>query len=159
MPTTRNRNALLGRAHHLARALRLEGDSWRTMLMCLSGRRSCKDLDTDALQRLVRTLEKMAAGTDPDEPETPLMASCEAIPPAMRPTPRQWAMLNELALRMGWSGVRDERLRGFMARTTACTAPEALTRRQASACITGLLRWCEQVRGKQDTDTQRRMKE
>ncbi|ECI5747495.1 DUF1018 domain-containing protein [Salmonella enterica subsp. enterica] len=155
MTTKSYRCALLGRAHQLAKSLHLEGDAWRTMLMCLSGKRSCKDLDADALQRVVRTLEQMAAGTDPDEPETPLMASCDAIPPALRPTQRQWVMLDELARRMGWEGVRDERLRGFVARTTSCHAPEALTRRQVSACITGLMRWCEQVRGRRDADPQR----
>jgi hypothetical protein len=155
MTANRYRNALLGQAHKLAKALRLEGEAWRTMLMCLSGRRSCKDLDTDALKQVVRVLEQMAAGTDPDEPETPLIASCDAIPPAQRPTQRQWAMLDELARRMGWEGVRDERLRGFVARTTSCHAPEALTRRQASTCITGLLRWCEQVRAKHDANQQR----
>ncbi|EAU9424057.1 DUF1018 domain-containing protein [Salmonella enterica] len=155
MTSTRYRNALLGRAHQLARTLRLEGESWRTMLMCLSGRRSCKDLDTDALQQVVSTLEKMVAGIDPDGPETPPMASSEAIPPAMRPTPRQWALMNELACQMGWGGVCDERLRGFVMRTSSCHTPEELTRRQASACITGLLRWCMQVRGKRGSDPQR----
>lgn len=154
MTTHRYRCALLGRVHHQARALRLEGSRWRTMLMCMTGKQSCKELDTDELQRVAKILEQMVAGTDPDAPPAILVSSSPALPPALHPTPRQWGLLDELARQMGWDGVYDERLRGFVIRTTSCMALEAMTRRQVSACITGLMCWQEQIKGKRDANPQ-----
>lgn len=145
---TNRRNALLGRVHQLAKALHLEGDSYRTVLLCHTGKRSCKDLDLTALQSFIKALEQLAEGDGPDDQSNAPVASSAALPPAMRPTPKQWETLAGLARAMGWEGLRDERLWAFVERTTAAYTLEDMTRHQVSTCITGLLHWQKQIKNK-----------
>ncbi len=149
MKTINRRNALLGRVHQLAKSMKLEGESYRTVLMCHTGKRSSKDLDLTALQSFINALERLAKGEGPDEPLKAPIASSETLPPAMRPTPKQWEMLEGLAHAMGWEGLRDSRLLTFVDRTTAAYSLEEMTRKQVSECITGLVQWREQIKARE----------
>lgn len=149
-----SRKALTGLIHQAASRLNLEGSSYRAMLMCLTGQWSCHGMNLDELHRLLGLLNNMVKGVNPDAPSGAVMVLTSTLPPAQRPTAAQWSLLGELAGQMGWQDWRDERLLSFMARTTSCSRPEKLTRHQASLCITGLMRWRNQLRKKLTTDPQ-----
>ena len=61
-----------------------------------------------------------------------------------RPTEAQWAEIERLTLAMGWSGLEDGALRGFVRRTCEVEDARFITRGQATALISGLRRWLAQ---------------
>lgn len=148
MTDNRTRNALIGRVHQLAKMLQLGDRDYRAMLLCHTGKQSCKDLCLPELTRFIKTLEKMLDRIDPDTNTPQSFIISLGVPPEVRPTPRQWEMLGGLSRKMGWSGLADPRFLAFVARTTTSDVLEGLTRRQVSHCITGLRAWHEQIKAK-----------
>ncbi|NYT68696.1 phage protein GemA/Gp16 family protein [Pusillimonas noertemannii] len=143
---TNHRNAMLARVHMLAKELAMDEKSYRVLLQCHTGKRSCKDLNQAALQLFTKTLERMASGVGPDDLEGTPVVSSMALPLAMYPTRKQWQTLAGLTRTIGWCGVRDDRMLCFVKRTTKVERLEELTRHEASMCITGLLAWQKQIK-------------
>ena len=53
MKTANPRPAMLAKVHVLAKQVGLEGESYRTYLLCITGKRSCGECDLNELQRFI----------------------------------------------------------------------------------------------------------
>lgn len=147
MKTANPRAAMLAKAHLLAKQLGLEGESYRTYLLCITGKRSCRECDEQELQRVIAALQQLISGGDPDQVQARLPTT-RRLPAGAIPTLRQWETLVGLAASMGWSGLEDPRLLAFAQRTAHVNSIHELSRTQISACITGLLNWQTQLKAK-----------
>lgn len=58
-----------------------------------------------------------------------------------RPSSAQWGRIAALSRKMGWRGLEDERLRGFVRRTAKVDNPRFISRAQATKVISGLEKW------------------
>lgn len=148
MKTANPRPALLAKAHVLAKQIGLEGESYRTYLLCITGKRSCKDCDLKELQHFIGALQKLVSGDDPDQVSSVPPRAAKRLPAGMIPTLRQWETLLGLAVTMDWTGLEDQRLLAFVQRTAHVNTVHELSRTQISACITGLLNWQAQIKAK-----------
>lgn len=149
MKTANPRPAMLAKVHVLAKQVGLEGESYRTYLLCITGKRSCGECDLNELQRFIAALQQLVSGNDPDQiqPHAPVRAM-RRLPTGASPTLRQWETLLGLAASMGWSGLEDPHLLAFAQRTAHINCIHELSRTQISACITGLLNWQAQIKAK-----------
>ncbi|WP_423395602.1 phage protein GemA/Gp16 family protein [Burkholderia sp. LMG 21824] len=148
MKAANQRHALMGRVHQLAKALGLSDASYRTLLICHTGKQSCADLDDEALGAVADVFSRMLRGDGPDDLAMPINLE---LPPTMRPTPHQWRTLDSLARSMGWAGLHDTRLLSFVERTTAAYSLEEMTRKAVSDSISGLMNWNKQTKAKRGT--------
>lgn len=143
------RQSLSAMAHILSEKIGLEGESYRTYLLCITGKTSCSDCDVEALQRFVDTLMMQFNGIDPDQPKKVAERSFKRRPTNAIPTLRQWETLLGLAVRMGWTGLEDAKLLAFVQRTAHVEIVHDLSKLQISACITGLMNWQAQIKAKE----------
>ncbi|WP_416199270.1 MAG: hypothetical protein ACFWT5_14870 [Pseudomonas helleri] len=143
------RQSLSAMAHILSEKIGLEGESYRTYLMCITGKTSCSDCDVETLQRFVDALMMQLNGIDPDQPKRAVERSFKRRPTNAIPTLRQWETLLGLAVRMGWTGLEDAKLLAFVQRTAHVEIVHDLTKSQISACITGLMNWQAQIKAKE----------
>ena len=145
MKKTPSRQSELARVHVLAKSLSLDESRYRTILLCFTGQQSCRVLGAEKLQHLIAVLETMEHGNDPDN--TPprangaVLVASELWPLSVQPTINQWNTLDELTRSIGWSGLRDSRMLAFVKHTTTQERLEAISRIEASHCITGLIKW------------------
>lgn len=152
MSQMNQRQALTAMAHILAEKIGLHGESYRTYLLCLTGKTSCSDCDLEALQRFVDALMLQMNGVDPDQPQKAVQRCSRRRPANAIPTLKQWKTLLGLAVNMGWTGLEDARLLAFVQRTAHIDSVHDLTKKEISACITGLMNWQSQLRAKQGSD-------
>jgi hypothetical protein len=132
------RRLLLGLAHKGAKQLGMDEDTRRAAQAAFAGHASLRDF-TDQ-QLLAWCWELKRRGADIGIPAPPPKGGAGWG----RPTDTQWAEIERLALRMGWSGLDDGALRGFVRRTCDVADARFLTRAQATAVILGLRRWVAQ---------------
>lgn len=132
------RRVLMGLAHKAAAQLGMDDETRRAVQQAVTGKASCKDMSEAELRRLLWHYK--AKGADIGIPG-PAPRGGQGW---TRPTPWQWVEIERLALRMGWSGLDDGALRGFVRRTCDVADVRFLTRAQATAVISGLRRWVAQ---------------
>ena len=126
--------------------LGLDDDTYRARLERATGKRSAGDL-TEA-ERLKVIRELIAEGADLPLPTGRERQQHPGGQGPDRPTPAQWATIGRLAREMGWQdGLEDGRLKAFVVRTAKVDSTRFLSRRQASAIITGLTRMASQQGG------------
>lgn len=152
MSQMNQRQALTAMAHILAEKAGFHGEIYRTYLLCITGKTSCKDCDLEALQRFVDALMMQVNGVDPDQPQKAAERSFRRRPANAIPTMKQWKALLGLAVNMGWTGLEDARLLAFVQRTAHIDSVHDLTKAEISACITGLMNWQSQLRAKLGSD-------
>ena len=138
MDVKTRRRVLLGVAHKAAAQLGMDEETRRAAQMAFCGKASLRDY-TDA-QLIAWCWELKRRGADIGIPAPPPKGGGGWG----RPTDTQWAEIERLALRMGWSGLDDGALRGFVRRTCDVADVRFLTRGQATAVISGLRRWVAQ---------------
>ncbi len=146
------RQGLSAMAHILSKQVGLEGDSYRTYMLCITGKTSCVDCDLETLQRFVEALKLLAGGVDPDQAPKAAKSGIRRHVAGNIPTLRQWETLLGLTVNMGWMGLEDTRLLAFVQRTAHVEAVQELSKKQISACITGLMNWQNQLRAKLGTN-------
>lgn len=138
MDAKTRRRALLGVAHKAAAQLGMDEETRRAAQMAFCGKASLRDF-TDA-QLIAWCWELKRRGADIGIPAPPPRGGGGWG----RPTDTQWAEIERLALRMGWSGLDDGALRSFVRRTCEVEDVRFITRGQATAVISGLRRWVAQ---------------
>mgnify|MGYP005841890529 FL=1 len=130
------RRVLIAQAHMAAKQLGLDDDTRRAVQAAVTGTASCADMTEAELARLIQHYHGLGAE---------VVASAPRSARDDGPTPWQLITLERLAFDMGWrDGLNDARLVAFIKRTARVDRPEWLTREQASATISGLLRWKRQ---------------
>lgn len=132
------RRVLLGLAHKAAAQLGMDEETRRAAQMAFCGKASLRDYSDSQL--IAWCWELKRRGADIGIPAPPPRGGAGWG----RPTDTQWAEIERLALRMGWSGLDDEALRGFVRRTCEVEDARFITRGQATAIISGLRRWVAQ---------------
>ena len=132
------RRLLLGLAHKAAAQLGMDEETRRAAQMAFAGKASLRDFSDAQLVGWCWELKRR--GADIGIPAPPPRGSAGWG----RPTDTQWAEIERLALRMGWSGLDDGALRGFVRRTCEVEDARFITRGQATAVISGLRRWLAQ---------------
>jgi hypothetical protein len=138
MQTRERRRQLLGLAHKAALQLGMDEETRRAAQMAFCGKASLRDY-TDS-QLIAWCWELKRRGADIGIPAPPPRGAQGWG----RPTEAQLAEVERLALRMGWSGLDDGALRGFIRRTCGADDVRFITRGQATAVINGLRRWLAQ---------------
>lgn len=138
MDAKTRRRVLLGVAHKAAAQLGMDEETRRAAQMAFCGKASLRDY-TDA-QLIAWCWELKRRGADIGIPAPPPRGGAGWG----RPTEAQLAEIERLALAMGWSGLDDGALRGFIRRTCAVDDVRFVTRGQATAVISGLRRWAAQ---------------
>ncbi|MEO1766769.1 regulatory protein GemA [Thiobacter aerophilum] len=138
MDAKTRRRVLLGLAHKAAAQLGMDEDTRRAAQMAFCGKASLADYSDSQLIGWCWELKRRGAEI-----------GIPAPPPKGgsgwgRPTEAQLAEIERLALRIGWSGLDDGALRGFVRRTCAADDVRFITRGQATAVISGLRRWLAQ---------------
>lgn len=134
----KRRKVLLGLAHQAAVQLGWDEEFRRERQRAVTGHASCRDMTDAQLTGWCWYLKDL--GADIGIPGPPRRNGLRAD----RPTNSQWAALERWAERIGWGGLDDERLRGFVRRTAGVSDVRFLTRAQATQVITGLKRWAQQ---------------
>lgn len=137
-PSTDRRRALLGAAHKGAAQLGWDDDFRRQQQHRVTGCASCRDMTDAQLVSWCWHLRDLGADIGIRAP-APLGGQGWD-----NPTDWQLMEIERLALAHGWSGLDDRRLRAFVRRTASVDDPRFLTRTQASACLSGLIRWARQ---------------
>lgn len=132
------RRVLLGLAHKGAAQLGWDDAFRREQQARLTGHASCRDM-TDA-QLLAWCWRLKSLGADIGVPGQVPRGGLRLD----RPTTGQLAALERLALALGWEGLDDARLLGFVRRTVEVDSLRFLTRGNATHCIAGLTRWARQ---------------
>lgn len=135
---TDRRRLLLGLAHKAAAQLGMDEETRRAAQKAFAGKASLRDY-TDA-ELVAWCWELKRRGADIGIPGPPPKAGLGW----WRPTEAQWAEIERLSLAMGWSGLDDGALRGFVRRTCGVDDARFITRSQATAIISGLRRWLAQ---------------
>jgi len=138
MDANARRRLLLGLAHKAAAQLGMDEDARRAAQMAYAGKASLRDF-TDS-QLIGWCWELKRRGADIGIPGPPPRGGMGWE----RPTEAQWAEIERLTLAMGWSGLEDGALRGFVRRTCEVEDARFITRGQATALISGLRRWLAQ---------------
>ncbi len=134
------RNSDLAMIHMAAK--RLFGDdreAYEDWLHRHTGRRSAGDLNSDERIRFIKQLRR-----DGLIPEKARGGTGRTSGGADRPTSAQWAKIGGLARSLGWKGLEDPALQGFVRRTVKVGSSRFLTRDQASKVILGLEAWVSQ---------------
>lgn len=136
--TRSRRNLLLGLAHKAAAQLGMDEETRHAAQMAFAGKASLRDFSDAQLVGWCWELKRRGA-----------QIGIPAPPPKAglgwgRPTEAQWAEIERLCMAMGWSGLDDGVLRGFVRRTCGVEDARFLTRGQATALIAGLRRWLAQ---------------
>lgn len=130
------RQILIAQVHMAAKRLAMDDDARRAAMQAVVGKTSCRDMSEAELARVVQHFNRGGSG---------VVASAPRSARDDGPTGWQLATLERLAYDMGWrEGLADARLAAFTKRTARVDRPEWMTREQASACISGLLRWKRQ---------------
>lgn len=132
------RRLLLGLAHKGAAQLGMDEETRRAAQAAFAGKASLRDF-TDQ-QLLAWCWELKRRGADIGIPGPPPKAGLGWD----RPTEAQWTEIERLCMAMGWSGLDDVALRGFVRRTCAVDDLRFVTRGQATAIVSGLRRWLAQ---------------
>lgn len=132
------RRVLLGLAHKGAVQLGWDDAFRREQQARLTGKASCRDMSDGQLLAWCWHLKSLGAdiGIPGQMPRGGIRLD--------RPTPSQLAALERLALAMGWDGLDDARVAGFVRRTATVDNIRFLSRANATACIAGLTRWARQ---------------
>lgn len=144
------RHVLIGKVHVLAKQLGYDEATYRTVLLTQTGKTSCVDMSLKQLSSLADGLERLVQGKPlPDGGGRPVNFHKGLLAGAPIPTARQWAALEGLARRAGWSGLQDFRLLGFARHTVKVADLGEMTRAEASKVITGLGRMLEQKNAKE----------
>lgn len=138
MDAKTRRRALLGLAHKAALQLGMDEDTRRAAQMAFAGRASLRDYSDSQLIAWCWELKRRGAQIGIPGP-APRGGSGWG-----RPTEAQLAEIERMALAMGWSGLDDGALRGFVRRTCSVEDVRFITRAQATAVISGLRRWLAQ---------------
>jgi hypothetical protein len=138
MDAKTRRRVLLGLAHKAAVQLGMDEDTRRAAQQAFCGKSSLRDY-TDS-QLIAWCWELKRRGAEIGIPAPPPKGGSGWG----RPTEAQLAEIERLCLRMGWSGLDDGALRGFVRRTCAADDVRFITRGQATAVISGLRRWLAQ---------------
>lgn len=138
---TDRRRVLLGLAHKAAAQLGMDDETRRAAQMAFAGKASLRDFSDSQLAGWCWELKRRGADIGIPGP----------VPRGGvgfgRPTQGQIAEIERLALAMGWSGLDDGALRGFIRRTCAVDDLRFMTKAQATGVITGLRRWKESRKG------------
>ncbi len=135
-----NRNALLGLAHLAAKQLGWDEDFRRAQQLSCTGKSSCKTMTDGELLDWCWRLKRLGAQIGIPHPPRKGGKSWD------RPTERQLAQIEQLALQFGWlDGLEDKRLIAFIIRTTKVDDVRFLLRWQATDIISGLRRWQNQL--------------
>lgn len=129
---SKHRRVLLGLAHKAASQLGMDEETRRAAQAAFAGRESLRDF-SDA-QLVAWCWELKRRGADIGIPAPPPMGGLAWD----RPTPAQWATVERLA---GALELTPAALAAFVKRTTGLDDPRFMTRRDASAVITGLEKW------------------
>lgn len=130
------RRKLMAQAHMAAARLGMDEETRRAAQVAVTGKASCAEMTEAELARLVQHFNRLGSG---------VVAAAPRSARADGPTGWQLATLERLAFDMGWrDGLEDARLIAFVKRTARVERPEWMTRAQASACISGLMRWKRQ---------------
>jgi hypothetical protein len=146
------RVALIGKVYALSKRMGYDDATYRMVLMTQTGKTSCRDMTEKQLSQLADALEGLSKGNAlPDAAQAP-QASANGLGGQALPTAKQWAMLAELACRMGWSGLDDASLLTFAQRTARVGAMGELSRTDMSKVISGLTRWLAQRRAASKTE-------
>lgn len=104
-----------------------------------TGKRSAGKLTTDERIALIKTL--LREGLIPDRGRG---GKGQTAAGDERPTPAQWNRIGGLARKMGWNGLEDQALQGFVRRTAKVSNARFMSRAQASKVILGLEHWLQQ---------------
>lgn len=134
----KRRRVLLALAHKAAAQLGMDEETRRAAQAAFAGHASLRDF-TDQ-QLLAWCWELKRRGADIGIPAPPPKGGTGWG----RPTDTQWAEIERLCTAMGWSGLDDGALRGFVRRTCEVEDARFITRGQATAVISGLRRWVAQ---------------
>lgn len=130
------RQTLIAQVHLAAKRLAMDDDARRAAMQAVVGKASCCDMSEAELARVVQHFNRLGSG---------VVASAPRSARDDGPTGWQLVTLERLALEMGWvDGLKDARLAVFVRHTVRVDRPEWMTREQASACISGLMRWQRQ---------------
>lgn len=141
-----SRNGDLAKIHIAAK--RLFGDvskngdgraDYEDWLAKHTGKRSAGKLTIAERTALVKQLRK-----DGLLPERARGGAGQTAAGEDRPTSAQWAKIGGLSRDLGWNGLEDERLQGFVRRTAKVANARFMSRSQASKIITGLEQWVRQ---------------
>ena len=138
MDAKTRRRVLLGVAHKAAAQLGMDEETRRAAQMAFAGKASLRDFSDAQLVGWCWELKRQ--GADIGIPAPPPRGGAGWG----RPTEQQLAEIERLALAMGWSGLDDGALRGFVRRTCEVEDVRFITRGQATAVISGLRRWLAQ---------------
>lgn len=138
MDAKTRRRLLLGVAHKAAAQLGMDEEKRRAAQMAFAGKASLRDFSDAQLVGWCWELKRR--GADIGIPAPPPRGGAGWG----RPTGAQLAEIERLALAMGWSGLDDGALRGFVRRTCEVEDVRFITRGQATAVISGLRRWLAQ---------------
>ena len=132
------RRALLGLVHKgAAKMFGDDREAYEDWLERETGARSCKALTVDQLDGLVTGLRR----DNLLPPRSVKGGTGKTNNGEDRPTDAQIRKLGALSRARGWEGLDDARLLAFVKRTAKVEAVGWMTRRQASAVITGLTKW------------------
>lgn len=136
------RKKLIAQAHLAAkRAGCVDEDDRRTVQLLVTGKASCAEMTLAELVKLIDHWGHIGSDVRASAPE------CAQAPGMV--TRWQLATIERLAWGMGWTdGLIDARLISFVKRTAQVERVDWLTRRGASAVISGLMRWKRQRQGR-----------
>ena len=127
------RRKLLALAHMAAARLGLDEDERRDVQREVGGAASCRDMSDASLRKLLWHYKRLGADIFVPGPATAELKN--------RPTAAQMREIERLSFAMGWDGLEDARLSGFVKRTARVEAARFLTRRGATRVILGLSAW------------------
>lgn len=129
------RRVLMGLAHKGAKLLGLDDDTRRAAQANHTGVSSCRDMSDGQLLAWCWELKHRGAKIGIPGPAPRAVAMD-------RPSVPQLAEIERLAGLFGWTdGLDDRRLLGFVQHTAKVDHPRFMTRAQATAVISGLMRW------------------
>lgn len=129
------RATLIAQAHLAARKAGLDDEERRALQHGVTGMASCQEMSVRQLVMLLDHYARLGVGVRASAPEAPAEF-------AGGPTRWQLATIERLAWDQGWDGgLDDPALIRFVRRSAKVGHPRWLTRRMASAVITGLRRW------------------
>ncbi|PLX73065.1 MAG: hypothetical protein C0607_14935 [Azoarcus sp.] len=135
------RTVLIAKVHMLAKQLGFDEDTYRTVLLTQTGKASCREMADKQLSALADAFERLAAGKPlPDRDALPANLHKGLGTGQPVPTRKQWAALEALAVKAGWSGLQDFRLLAFVLHTAKVADLGELTRADISKVISGMSR-------------------
>lgn len=138
LPVATRRRLLLGLAHKAAAQLGMDEETRRAAQAAFAGHESLRDFSDRQL--LAWCWELKRRGAEIGIPAPPPKGGAGWG----RPTPAQLVELERLAIAIGWDGLDDARLRGFVRRTCEIDDLRFASKAQMSDLISGLRRWLRQ---------------